>query len=116
MKQWEMLEASLPALEKGQLSGEAHLSAVKHMGMRTKHACWLCARPNSLYDAVGCLQPPYPYKNAKCYSCGIRLQYTVPFVNWPRPWFWSRPEDVTLPEIQEAVNKMYALAFPEAPV
>ena len=115
MKQWEMLEASLPALVNGQLSGEAHQHATRHMGHRVKHECWLCAQPNSLYDAMGCLSPPYPYANAKCHSCGIRLQYIVPFVSWPRPWFWGRPEDISLTAIQRAVENMYDLKFPQRP-
>ena len=113
MKRWETAEASLAQLVNGSLSGEENVHAVRHAHARVQMPCWPCSYGNSLYDALGLLYLPYPYKDAKCYSCGIRLTYTVPFMSWPWPWFWSRPKDVTLDEIQKSVTRMYARDFPE---
>lgn len=87
--------------------------AANHSHMMHLHSgpCWCCAHPMSQYNAARSihikgyrLADGRPADDYRCLNCGVRLVHLVPFVALGHPWYWGRPEDMTIQEMLETVE------------
>lgn len=104
IKEWDRLEDLRRYLHgKGRAAtGRDRQVAMTHELHLYTPGCWLCGMHMSVYNAAKAVFLP-EYGNRE-YRCNVRMHYTVPFVAWPNPWFWSRPTDMTPQEVIDTLE------------
>ena len=76
-----------------------------HRDRRQAQECWLCSKLNTYYLAQGRVAVDYDKREFECVRCHVELEYVIPLVAVPRPWFWGRPDDITPSAIRDALQR-----------
>lgn len=79
-----------------------------HRDRRQAQECWLCGKLNVYYLAQGRVEVDYDKREFECVRCRVELEYVIPLVAVPRPWFWGRPDAITPTAIRDALRQWEA--------
>jgi hypothetical protein len=96
-----------PDLLHNREKSEAHIATPHFYPM----PCWLCSCKVNVYFAQ---QSAFYEEKAtyNCIRCGVDMKHAVPFLD-TRPWYWSRPKDITPSEVVAACSQWEANPLPE---